>query len=352
MAGPEQEGIEESMSFTKIAPIGVSCARSWSFLLIVSALAVSSQAQTCLTSEDMDVGTRTSLQNTAKQYFDLAAKGDVASLRQNAIPGVAADFGGIEAAVRDHQETFAGAQATPRAPFLLTAEGNKPLERAEFLCGVFGKSGQTANSAVFVLPNLPPGEYAVVILDVAGKAPSTLSFVLQRLGNTWKLGGFYARSSQLAGHDGQWLLEHAREFKAKGQKRNAWFYYMAAREQLAPVPFMSTLTTDRLYDESQALRPTDLPEGGNTVDLVAGGRTYKLTAAFAVGVGNELDLVVKYSAADISNTNLTYQENVNVIRALTAKFPELRDGFTAIIARAVEASGRDYGTMLAVKDIK
>src|SRR5215510_5927602 len=135
MAGSEQDGIEESMSLTKIAPIAVSCARILSFLLLLSALAAISPAQTCLTSEDMDVGTRTSLQNTAKQYFDLAAKGDVASLRQNAIPSVAADFGGIEAAVRDHQETFAGAQATPRGPFQLTVEGNKPLERAEFLCG-------------------------------------------------------------------------------------------------------------------------------------------------------------------------------------------------------------------------
>jgi hypothetical protein len=340
------------MRVIEIAPITVSCARTLSFSLILFALAVSSQAQTCLTSEDMDATTRTTLQNTARQYFDLAAKGDVATLRQNAIPIVAADFGGIEAAVKDHQETFAGAQATPRGPFQLTVEGNKPLERAEFLCGVFGKSGQTANSAVFVLPNLPPGEYAVVILDVAGKAPSTLSFVLQRLASSWKLGGFYARSSQVAGHDGRWFLDHAREFKAKGQKRNAWLYYMAARELLAPVPFMSTLTTDRIYDESQLLRPADLPEGGNTVDLVAGGKTYKLTAAFAVGVGTDLDLVVKYSAADISNANQTYQENVNFIRALTAKFPELREGFTAIIARAVEASGRDYGTMLAVKDIR
>jgi hypothetical protein len=352
LAGPEQDGIEQSMRVIKIAPIAVSCARSWSFLLILFALAVSSRAQTCLTSEDMDTATRSALQNTAQQYFDLAAKGDVATLRQNAIPSVATDFGGIEAAVRDHQETFAGAHASPRAPFLLTAEGAKPLERAEFLCGVFGKSGQTANSAVFVLPNLPPGEYAVVILDVAGQTSSTLSFVLQKLARSWRLGGFYARPSQVAGHDGPWFLQHAREFKAKGQNRNAWLYYMAARELLAPVPFMSTLTTDRLYDESQTVRPADLPEGGNTADLVVGGKTYKLTSAFAVGVGNDLDLVVKYSATDISNTNQTYQQNVNFIRALTTKFPELREGFTAIIARAVEASGRDYGTMLAVKDIK
>jgi hypothetical protein len=37
---------------------------------------------------------------------------------------------------------------------------------------------------------------------------------------------------------------------------------------------------------------------------------------------------------------------------LVAKYPELRDGFAAIIVRAVEPSGKDYGSMVAVKDIK
>jgi hypothetical protein len=341
------------MRVLKNVRVVLPCAHNLGFaavLLVVAGCAA--HGQTCLSSDDMDAATKATLQTVAHSYFDLAAKGDVATLRQNAIPSVASDFGGIEGAVKDHQENFSGAQATPRAPFLLTADGDKPLDRAEFLCGVFGKSGQTANSAVFVIPNLPPGQYAVVILDVAGKASSTLSFVLQKLGNEWKLAGFYARSSQVAQHDGQWFLERAREFKSKGQNRNAWLYYMTARELLAPVPFMSTLVTDRIYDESQSVRPADLPAGGSTVDLAAGGKTYKLTAAFAVGVGNDLDVVVKYSVPDISNTNQIYQENVNLIRALLAKFPELRDGFVAIIARAVEPSGRDYGTMMSVKDVK
>ncbi len=300
----------------------------------------------------MEASTRTALEAVGRHYFDLTARGDVAALRREAIPSVAADFGGIEAAVKDHQENFAGAQATVRPPFMLKAEGKEPLERAEFLCGVFGKSGQTANSAVFVIPNLPPGEYAVTIVEVAGKAPSTLSFVLQKLGNEWKLAGFYARIAQVAGHDGQWFLTRARELKTKGENRNAWLYYVQARELLAPVPFMSTLLTDRIYDESHSVRPTDLPASGNTVDLAAGGKTYKLNAAVVVVVGNDLDLVVKYSAPDVSNTEQTYQENVALIHALVAKYPELRDAFTAIIARAVEPSGRDYGTMLVAKDIK
>ena len=352
MYGVIQADFRQPMSVLKIARVALSCTQGLGLAVTLLAMAISAHGQTCLSSDDMDAATRTALQTVAKQYFDLVAKGDVATLRRDAIPSVASDFGGIEAAVKDHQEDFAGAQATARPPFLLTADGKEPLERAEFLCGVFGKSGQTANSAVFVIPNLPPGEYAAVIMDVAGKAPSTLSFVLQKLGTDWKLAGVYARIAQVAGHDGQWFLERAREFRTKGQNRNAWLYYVQARELLAPVPFMSTLVTDRIYDESQLVRPTDFPAAGNTVDLAVGGKTYKLTAAFSVGVGNDLDLVVKYSAADISNTNQTYQENVKFIHALVTKFPELRDAFTAIIARAVEPSGRDYGTMLAVKDVK
>jgi len=300
----------------------------------------------------MDAASRTALESAARQYFNLAAKGDVATLRQDAIPSLAANFGSIEAAVKEHQESFSGASATARPPFLLQAEGGEPLERAEFLCGVFGKSGQTANSAVFVIPNLPPGSYGTVILDVASKVPSTLSFVLQKTGNDWKLAGFYARPTQVAAHDGKWFWDRAREFKGKGQNHNAWFYYLEARDLMAPVPVMSTMATDRIYDEMQSVQPTDLPAAGNTVDLAAGGKTYKLTSAFPLGLGGDLGLVVKYAAADVSKTNQTYRDNVAVIYALVARYPELRDGFAAIIVRAVEPSGKDYGSMVAVKDMK
>ena len=342
------------MHLLEIARVGVSCRRRiWLVLgLLLLTLPVGVAAQTCLSGDDIDPSAKSVLGTTSRKYFDLVAKGDVGSLRQNAIPSVAADFSGIDAAVRDNQANFAGATATVRAVYALQAEGKEAFPRAEFLCGVFGKSGQTSNSAVFMLQNLPPGDYAVTILDVAAKTPSTLSFVLQKSGSDWKFAGFYARSTQVAGHDGQWFANQAREFKSKNQNRNAWFYYLEARELLVPVPFMSTMFTDKIYDEMQTVLPTDLPAGGNSADFVADGKTYKLTAAFLVGVGNDLDLVVKYATPDVSNANQTYQQNVSLIKALAAKFPELRSGFVAIVARGVEPSGKDYGTMTALKDVK
>ena len=322
----------------------------FSLILLVASAA---RAQTCYTSEDMDPAAHMALVNTAKRYFDMVAKGDSATLRQNAIASLASDFSGVESAVKDNQETFSGTSATPRQPYLLKAEGTAPLAKAEFLCGVFGPNGQTANSAEFVIPNLQPGNYAIAILDVStGKGPFTVSFVLQQQGNDWKLGGFYVKDAQIAGHDGNWFADKARAFKSKGQNHNAWLYFLEARELMVPLPFMYTQATDKLYDESESLKPSDLPAGGNTVDLAAAGKTYKLTAAFPMPVGKDFDLVVKYQIADVSNTGQTFQENAAVMKALVAKFPELRDAFDGMVARAVEPSGKDYGSLLQMKDIK
>lgn len=327
---------------------------SYASVLLILFLSASGFAQTCLSSDELDALTRSALQNTATRYFDMVARGDIPSLKQNSIPAVASNFSAIEGTVKDNQSNLAGAHATPRQPYVLKAEGTAPLPKAEFLCGVFGASGQTANSTEFVLPNLPPGTYGVTTLDVATqKAPLTVSFVLQQMGTDWKLAGFFLRPTTAAGHDSAWFLDHARAFKAKGQMHNAWLYFVQGRELAIAVPFMYTQATDKLYDEQQTMKPADFPVDGKTVDLTApGGKTYKLTALFPVTVGNDLYLVVRYQTPDVSNTGQTFQENTAVMKALVLKFPELRDAFQGVVARGVEPSGRDYGTMLPMKDIK
>jgi hypothetical protein len=309
-------------------------------------------AQTCQTGSDMDAAARTALENTAKRFFDMAAKSDTAALQQNSIPAVASSFGGIESAVKENQAAFSGAQATARPPFLLEVDA-KASGRLEFLCGVFGRNGQTNSSAEFVLNNLPPGKYGLVILDVKGvKDSRTLTLILQQMGTDWKLAGFYARPDQVAGHDAAWFIQKARDFKTKGKQHNAWLYYREGVVLTTPVDFMSTLATDNLYDEMQSVQPSDFPAGGKTADLPGNGKTYKLTEIFPLAVGNDLDLVVKYQAADVSNSGQTFQENTAVMKALLTKFPEVREAFAGIVARAVEPSGRDYGSMLPMDKIK
>lgn len=311
-------------------------------------------AQTsCETSSDMDAATRTALTNTALHYYDLIAKGDTATLRQSAIPGLAADFSGIESTIKANEAALTSARPAARPPFLLEAQGTAAIPRAEFFCGVFGRNGQTADSAAFYLNGLAPGKYAVVIVDApSSKDTFTVSEILQQLGSDWKLGGLYIKDARFNGHDNNWFINQAETFQKKGQAHNAWLYYVVARNLISPLPFMSTAATDKLYDDSQKVQPADFPDDGKTTNLFAGTTTYKLSALFPEVVGNDLDLIVKYEVPSITNSNQTYQSNVAVMKALVAKYPELRDAFTSVVARAVDPNGHDYGTMLAMKDVK
>src|SRR5580658_3336440 len=330
----------------------------WIALAILAFSSMNAGAQSCQTGDDLEGAARAGISAAGQRYFDLTAKADVASLRQNAIPSLASDFSGIEATVKGHQSELAGAQGTVKSVFLLQTEGTAPASHAEFYCGVFGKNGQTSGSAVFYLDNLAPGKYGVVIFDATspkGRAingRTMFSVILQQAGTDWKLGGLYVKSALLVGHDSDWFVARDREYKTKGQVHNAWFYYLEASSLLSPLPFMATQATDKLSEESQNLRLADLPADGKTVDLAAAAALYKLTAVFPEVVGDDLDLIVRYQAADISNTNQAYQNNVAVIKAMVAKYPEVRDAFAGVVARAVDPGGRDYGTLLAMKDIK
>ncbi len=328
------------------------------FAFCITAIAIlgspfRANAQSCQLGTEADDATRTAITSGAQRYFDMAAKGDVASLKQNSIPSLASDFAGIEATVKDNQPNLTGGTATVNKSFVLDASGTAPIPQAEFYCGVFGKNGQTANSAAFYLNNLPPGKYAIALLDgTNAKGKTMFSEVLEQTGTDWKLAGLYIKPAQIGGHDSNWFLTRAREFKTKGQLHNAFFYFQEARSLISPLPFMSTLQSDTLFDESQNLQPTDIPAGGKTADLPAGTLTYKLTAVFPQAVGDDLDLIVKYQSANVANTNLAYQDNVSVIKAFVSKFPEVRDAFVGVVARAVAANGQDYGTLLGMKDIK
>jgi hypothetical protein len=77
-----------------------------------------------------------------------------------------------------------------------------------------------------------------------------------------------------------------------------------------------------------------------------------VTELAAVPVDNSLDLRIRYENAAAGDSGVAFQDNMAVIKAMVAKYPELRDAFDAIVARAVDSSGHEYGSLLPVKDIK
>lgn len=319
-----------------------------SVLLLALAFAPAAQAG-CTTSADMDPATRAAVERTAQNYFQMAARGDSAGLRQSAVAVLASDFMPVEAAVRGHQAIFAVAQPPQlRAEYLLEAEGTAPLERAEFYCGVW----PTPAFTVFVLNNLAPGRYAVVVLEAkSGQGAYRLSLTLAEQQQAWKLAGFYPRPAEIAGHDGKWFWEQARAYKSRKQPRNAWFYYLTARELLSLVPFMSNQQLEQLASELTGLPPQGLP-GEKPVDFLAGGKVFRVAQVYVVPGDDGLQLVLQHQVADASKPGPTHAENLALIQGWITTYPEYREAFTAVVARASDPSGHDYGSRLEIKDIK
>lgn len=317
-------------------------------LLVTTSIAV---AESCSTSTEMDAATKSGLQQAARTYFQYVTQNNAQGLLTNAIPDIASNAAGVQGVLQEHQANLAGSSATPRNTYLLEAGGTAPLERAEFFCGVFNSPAKVG----FTLTQLPPGRYGLVIMDVTGsRIPYFYSFLLKQDGAMWKIAGLFPRTRQVLGHDAPWFWQQARDYKARGQRFNSWFYYLMAKELAAPLPFMSTTKLDGFYDEVQSSQPNDFP-GERPLPLAGfNGKTYNVTQLFIVPNEKDrnLDLVLKYQTNDISNTGQTFLENKEVMKALLARYPELKEPFTNLVARAVAPSGQDFGSMLPIKDVK
>jgi hypothetical protein len=318
-------------------------------ILLITAWSSRSWAQACDMGNDINAATKSAIENAAQRYFSMSAQGDVAGLKANAIPAVAVNFGGIEQAVVDNKKYFAEGQPSVTGTYLLDASQLKDRQRADFYCGIYNSSQRVG----FSIPGLPAGRYAIVLQKISGdKDPVTLTMILQEMGGSWKLAGYYPRLNAIGGHDGEWYLTQARQYKAKNQLHDAWFYYLTAWDLMAPVNFMSNPQLDKIAQEMETTRPGDLPSEQAPMSLSANGKVFKITELAPVPVGSDLNLRVRYQTADASNSALAFQDNMAVIKGIVAKYPEVRDAFSAVIARAVDSSGHEYGSLLAMKDVK
>jgi hypothetical protein len=307
-------------------------------LLCVAGAAV---AQQCATGSEIDQATKNAIEQSAQQYAQDAIQDNALALQQSAVGSLATDITPVKNALANFKPDLTGARATTRAIYVLNYSGQG---RPEFYCGIFNSPDRIG----MIINGLSAGTWAVVVEDISGgKAPITIGEILQQQGPAWKIGGFILRATQLGGHNSDWFLQKARDFKARGENHNAWFYYAVAWDLAAPLPFIGTPSLDKIAQEMTSIRPTDLPSQQNPLSLTAGGKTFQITSIDTVPVGEVLDLRVRYKAqAPNSDTAQLYQDNNAVMKALVDKYPEYRDGFPAVIARALDPNGvGDYGSV-------
>jgi hypothetical protein len=315
--------------------------------VVVLAAALPAWSQTCVSREEIPEQARNAMETAAQQVFDQAARGDVNSIKANAVPSLQSSFNGIAAAVNDNKDVFAGTKPQLRASFLLDS-GATPNSDGTFYCGVYGAKGVSSGGAQFSFPGAT-GKYAVVIQDFVGnKGPYALTTIFQDMGG-WKLAGMQVRPESAAGHDGIWYLKQARDYKSKGQAHNAWFYYTTSWELLAPIPSMNTTLLGNILEESNGVQPKDVPVDGKPVAYSANGKTYTITDMTTFKTDKNFDLSIKYSVPSTSDFNATAADARGLANALVAQYPELKDGFSNVWVHAVDANGGDVVGLVKLK---
>ena len=319
-------------------------------LVLLTLITAPAVAQTCYTSADMDPATLQAVQGAAQQYFAMVQQGNYAGLKAAAIPALANSFDAVNGAIGSHQEDLQGQPQTTGTFVLDASAATGTIERAEFYCGIFN----SPNRVGFIIPNLPAGKYAFVSDSVTGgKTPVSVNFVLQQNGQQWQLAGLTIEPKAVAGHDSSWYLNQARSYHQSGANLAANLYNWMSWKLAAPAEIEYTATRDQIADEMSKSKPANWPSASAPMTLSAVGKTYRVTSLFPEAVGDSLDVIVKYQAlSELSNTAAAFSDNMSVMKALVAQYPELRNAFGGVVARAVAPNGADYGTMLAMKDVK
>lgn len=324
------------------APVGLLALMCWP----APAFGVS-----CTTESQMTQAERGAFEQAARSLGGQIQAGNAAAVKADTAASVAAHFEPLAATIEQVSPEIKQATLTVEALYSLKATDIQPGSgNAEFFCAL-------PNSSLVVtvtIPGLPPGDYALAILHATGVAhPQQISLILESQGAgsaQWKLAGLYVRPLTVAGHDGVWFWKQARAYAERKQNWNAWFYYQTAEFLLNPVDFLSSPNLQKLQKEMAAVKPADLP-GKSPLMVEAGGQSLAVTALRTDSFQGGLDLVVDYKARSVSGPVETRTQIVDLMKALLAKHPELREGFHGLWVYAANGTGAPFAIELPMDQI-
>jgi hypothetical protein len=273
----------------------------------------------------MNAAQRSTLEQAALALANDVQTGNLTALKVQTLPALAAKFSGIANSVQAVQPFLPHATLTADSLYVLNATDLTTTQEAQFFCGVPG----SALIVTLTIPNLPPGQYALAIVHATGVAhPQQISMILSGAANSggWKLAGFFTRPMTLGGHDGVWFWRQARDYAARKQNWNAWFYYQTAQYLLNPVDFLSSPNLQKLLREAEDVQPGGLP-GEQPMHLSGEGQSFDVTSLHTGELAGQLDLIVDFKGAPEPDPVAARAEVTAVMRALLQQHPELASAF-------------------------
>jgi hypothetical protein len=333
------------------------CSKGWAALLFprmalpvcLLALPGAGFAATCTSAAEMLPTDRDPLAAAAYRLALAVGQQDFTTLQASLLPAVASQWEGIRSAAEQAAPLLKGGQAQIRSLYLLDATTLTAPADTQFFCS----DSTGALTVTLAMRALPPGRYAVVLVDAAS-APMAgqMGLILAWEGGAsggWKLGGFSAREGSFDGHDGVWYWTRAREVAKSNLTWSAWYCYDAARYLLVPVDFLSSPNLDKLNQEQQQLKES--PHDAFPYTIADGPRSWKIDAMGLDTTLHEADLGVTYESLGLADPAAARTEAVAVLSALLKVHPGLRENFHGLWAYAQKDGKRSFAIELPMAQI-
>lgn len=313
-------------------------------------LPLTANAASCTTEAQMTATERDALAGTARNLVGQVQTGNVAGLRAETIPAVAAQFGAIAAAANRMKPLMQNATITVDNLYAMDAS-TEPAggAKTEFYCG--------SPVVMLTFNNLPPGKYGLAIVHATGvPQPQQISLILsQENGNRWMLAGFLNRPMVEGGRNGIWYWKQARQYAAKNQKWPAYLYYQAAAYLLNPAQFLSSPNFQKLNREMDQAKPANVP-GAKPMMLDANGSAFEVNYVGTTTEFGGLDLEVRYQPnpqqmAALRDPVAARKQMIAVMNALLTDYPEMRNAFHGIWVQAISGNASVFALDLPMNQI-
>jgi hypothetical protein len=313
------------------------CWKLWAAMAVLSA-PLSGLAATCTSQAELSAQDRDQLAATALRLAGAVAQQDAATLQSLLLSSEASSWPAIHSAADQAAPLMAGGRMQIRNLYLLDASMLAAPANTEFFCA--DKTG--ALNVTISMPSLPPGRYAVALVDAGGaKLAGQLGLILGldtgAGGPAWKLGGLSAHQGVFDGHDGVWYWTRARAL-AHADPWSAWYSYEAAHYLLIPIDFLSSPNLEKLRQEQAQITPS--PAGAFPLSLAQGDRVWKIDAVILNPALHEPDLAVVYESTGVTDPAALRTEATSVLSALLKAQPGLRANFHGLWAIAVNNGQR------------
>ncbi|HEY2050128.1 MAG TPA: hypothetical protein VGH03_12355 [Caulobacteraceae bacterium] len=190
-------------------------------------------------------------------------------------------------------------------------------------------------------------EAHVLLSEGLGNAERTFEVWLAQEDGAWRVNGFSYGLSSIAGHDGEFFWNHAKEQRARGNMFNAAFLYVAAATTLSRGPDYATRSWTAFAKDYASFVPPPELSGTLPFKWLIDGDTYEISSVQVVGASRgQLALLIDQPSPNWRGEQDAERRNHETIDAITAAHPEWMETFDAIVVRsAAPGLNRVFGSV-------